>query len=150
MRYLLMFLTPSAALLMTAALGARTEAPAPKVTYFDSSKVSAAFQKGAVLFDGNGGNYMVHASRREAPGMAEVHTKDADIVYVLDGTATLVTGGAAVDLKNTALDEFRGKAISGGDTRQLNKGDVIIIPAGVPHWFKEVTNPFLYYVVKVR
>jgi mannose-6-phosphate isomerase-like protein (cupin superfamily) len=150
MRYLHMFLTASAALLMTAALGLRAEAPAPKVTYFDSAKVSAAFQKGAVLFDGDGGKYMVHASRREAPGMAEVHTKDADIVYVLDGTATLVTGGSAVDLKNTAPDEFRGKAISGGDTRQLNKGDVIIIPAGVPHWFKEVTNPFLYYVVKVR
>jgi quercetin dioxygenase-like cupin family protein len=150
MRYLLIFLTASAALLMTAALGAHAEAPAPKVTYFDSSKVSGAFQKGAVLFDGNGGNYMVHASRREAPGMAEVHTKDADIVYVLDGTATLVTGGSAVDPKNTAPDEFRGKAISGGDMRQLNKGDVIIIPAGVPHWFKEVTNPFLYYVVKVR
>jgi len=145
-----MFLTASAALLMTAALGVRAEAPASKVTYFDSSKVSAAFQKGAVLFDGNGGNYTVHASRREAPGMAEVHTKDADIVYVLEGTATLVTGGATVDLKNTAPDEFRGQSISGGDTRQLNKGDVIIIPAGVPHWFKEVTNPFLYYVVKVR
>ena len=150
MRYLLMFLTASSALLMTAALGARAEAPAANVTYYDSSKVSAAFQKGAVLFDCNGGNYMVHASRREAPGMAEVHTKDADIVYVLDGTATLVTGGTAVDLKNTAPDEFRGKAINGGDTRQLNKGDVIIIPAGVPHWFKVVTNPFLYYVVKVR
>ncbi len=150
MRYLFMFLTAATALLMTAAFGARAEAPAPKVTYFDSAKVSAAFQKGAVLFEGNGGNYMVHASRREAPGMAEVHTKDADIVYVLDGTATLVTGGTAVDLKNTAPDEFRGKSISGGDTRQLNKGDVIIIPAGVPHWFKEVTNPFLYYVVKVR
>jgi len=150
MKHLFGFLTASAALLITAAFGARAEAPAPQVTYFDSAKVSAAFQKGAVLFDGNGGNYMVHASRREAPGMAEVHTKDADIVYVLEGTATLVTGGAAVDLKNTAPDEFRGQSISGGDTRQLNKGDVIIISAGVPHWFKEVTNPFLYYVVKVR
>src|SRR6266849_18817 len=150
MKYLSIFLTASGALLMTAALGVRAEAPAPKVTYFDSTIVSAAFQKGAVLFDGEGGNYMVHASRRKAPGMAEVHTKDADVVYVLEGTATLVTGGTAVDLKNTAPDEFRGREISGGETRQLNKGDVIIIPAGVPHWFKEVTNPFLYYVVKVR
>src|SRR5258708_30745986 len=107
MRHLLMFLTASAALLMTAALGVRAEAPAWKVTYFDSAKVSAAFQKGAVLFDGDGGNYMVHASRREAPGMAEVHTKDADIVYVLDGTATLVTGATASDLKNTPPAEFR-------------------------------------------
>jgi quercetin dioxygenase-like cupin family protein len=141
MKYLLPFVLASATF---------AGAPASKVTYFDTAKVSAAFQKGAVLFDGEGGNYMVHASRREAPGMAEVHTKDADIVYVLEGTATLVTGGTAVDLKNTGPDEFRGQAINGGQTRQLNKGDVIIIPAGVPHQFQEVTNPFLYYVVKVR
>ena len=51
---------------------------------------------------------MVHASRREKPGMVEIHTKDADIVYVLDGTATLVTGGTAVNAKPTEPDEFRG------------------------------------------
>jgi len=138
----------SATLLLMGLLA--SEAKAPSVTYFDSATVSGAFAKGAVLFDGQGGNYMVHASRREAPGMAEIHTKDADIVYVLDGTATLVTGGTAVEAKTTAPDELRGKSITGGETRQLKKGDVIIVPAGVPHWFKEVTNPFLYYVVKVR
>ena len=119
------------------------------VTYFDSAKVSAAFDQGSVLFN-RGESYMVHASRREKPGMAEIHTKDADIVYVLGGTATLVTGGAAVDAKTTEADELRGSGISGGDTHQLKKGDVIIVPAGVPHWFKEVSNPFLYYVVKAR
>jgi mannose-6-phosphate isomerase-like protein (cupin superfamily) len=71
-------------------------------------------------------------------------------VHVLDGTATLVTGGKATAVKNVAADEFRGESIEGGDTRELKKGDVIIIPAGVPHWFKDVTNPFLYYVVKAR
>ena len=49
-----------------------------------------------------------------------------------------------------AVDEIRGKLIEGGETRQLAKGDVSIVPAGVPHWFKEVTIPFLYYVVKAR
>jgi quercetin dioxygenase-like cupin family protein len=93
---------------------------------------------------------MVHASRREQPGMAEIHIKDADIVYVLEGSATLITGGTAIHPKPTADDELRGERIDGGDTRQLNKGDVIIVPAGVPHWFKEVSNPFLYYVVKAR
>jgi quercetin dioxygenase-like cupin family protein len=102
-----------------------------------------------VLFN-NDESYMVHASRREKPGMAEIHTRDADIVYVLDGTATLVTGGTAIDAKVTETDELRGSSISGGEMRQLRKGDVIIVPAGVPHWFKEVSNPFLYYVVKAR
>jgi len=134
-------------LAMTAA-AAVSRGPAP-VTYFDSAKVSAAFDKGAVLFN-QGENYMVHASRREKPGMAEIHTKDADIVHVLDGTATLITGGTAIDAKVTEPDELRGSAISGGEAHQLKKGDVIIVPAGMPHWFKEVSNPFLYYVVKAR
>jgi glc operon protein GlcG len=134
-------------LAMTAA-AAVSRGPAG-VTVFDSAQVQAAFDKGAVLFN-QGESYMVHASRREKPGLAEIHTKDADIVYVLDGTATLVTGGAAVDAKATEPDELRGSSISGGEAHSLKRGDVIIVPAGVPHWFKEVSNPFLYYVVKAR
>lgn len=122
---------------------------AADVSYFPAAEVTAAFQKGSVLFD-KGGKYMVHASRREKPGQAEIHTKDADIVYVLEGTATLVTGGTARNVKATAPDEMRGDSIQGGETRQLVKGDVVIIPAGTPHWFRESTNPFLYYVVKAR
>jgi len=117
------------------------------ITYFDKDKVAAAFAKGIPLIEVN--NYKVHASRREAPGMAEVHNLDTDIIYVLEGSATLVTGGTVVDGKTTALNEIRGKEISGGDTRKLIKGDVMIVPAGTPHWFKEVNAPLLYYVVKV-
>jgi uncharacterized protein GlcG (DUF336 family)/mannose-6-phosphate isomerase-like protein (cupin superfamily) len=121
------------------------------VSYFPKKDVDDGFAKGAVLFDGSGGrNYMVHASRREGPGMVEVHTKDTDILYVLKGTATVVTGGTMVDGKNIAVDEIRGKEITGGETRKLVPGDAMIIPNGVPHWFKEVQAPFLYYVVKVR
>jgi quercetin dioxygenase-like cupin family protein len=93
---------------------------------------------------------MVHASRREKPGQAEIHTKDTDVIYVLDGTATFVTGGEAVDTKEIAANELRGSSIRNGQTRQIAKGDVIVVPTGVPHQFLEVTNPFLYYVVKVR
>ena len=121
------------------------------VSFFARNDVDAAFSKGAVLFDGSGSrNYMVHASRREGPGMVEVHTKDTDIVYILKGSATIVTGGTMVDGKTTGPNEIRGRQINGGDTRSLVPGDVIIIPNGVPHWFKEVQAPFLYYVVKVR
>jgi len=120
------------------------------VRYFPAEKVSAAFAKGAVLFDGEGRNYMVHASRREAAGQAEVHVKDADIIYVLEGSTTFVTGGTLVDGKTTAPDEIRGAAIKGGESRRLGKGNVIIVPNGTPHWFKQVDGPVLYYVVKVR
>ena len=125
--------------------------PPSEVTYFEKSKVDAAFAKGAILLDGSDGrNYMVHASRREKPGQAEIHTKDTDVIYVLDGTATFVTGGEAVDSKEIAANELRGSSIRNGQTRQIAKGDVIVVPTGVPHQFLEVTNPFLYYVVKVR
>jgi glc operon protein GlcG len=123
----------------------------PAVSYWEKSKVDEAFSKGAVLFDGSDGrNYMVHASRREKPGQAEIHTKDADIIYVLQGSATVVTGGEAVDAKAIAADELRGSSIRDGQTRHIAKGDVVVVPHGVPHQFVGVTNPFLYYVVKVR
>ena len=121
------------------------------VNYFNSQMVTAAFSKGAILLDDSDGrNYMVHASHRDKPGQAEIHTLDTDIVYVLEGTATFVTGGTAVDPKTIAPNEIRGSAIDGGESRKLVKGDVIVVPHGVPHWFKEVSSPFNYYVVKVR
>lgn len=132
------------------ALAAGGSMAAAPVTYFDKDQVAAAFAKGAVLVDGAGHNYMVHASRREAAGQAEVHAKDTDIIYVLEGAATFVTGGAVVDGKTTALDEVRGASISNGATRTLVKGDVMVVPAGTPHWFQQVKGPLTYYVVKVR
>jgi len=126
------------------------------VIYFTKAKVDEAFAKGAPLVGKEeqmmhaGKHYMVHASRRDKPGVAEIHTWDTDVMYVLDGTATLVTGGKAVDPKEVAPGEIRGTVIDGGETRTLSKGDVVVIPEGVPHWFKEVKAPFLYFVVKPR
>jgi glc operon protein GlcG len=79
-----------------------------------------------------------------------VHTKDTDIVYVLRGSATFVTGGTVVDGRTTAPEEIRGTSIQGGQTLRLVPGDVVVVPNGTPHWFQEVRGPLLYYVVKVR
>ena len=118
------------------------------VVYIPAVQVMANFAKGVPMVEV--GDYKIHASRREGPGMAEIHTRDTDIAYVIRGSATLVTGGTAVDVKEIGPEELRGSAIQGGETRQLQVGDVVVIPNGVPHWFKEVQAPFLYYVVKVR
>jgi glc operon protein GlcG len=120
------------------------------VLYFDQTQVSASFLKGAVLLDGMNRNYMVNTSRRDKPGQAEIHTLDTDIIYVIDGAATFVTGGTAIAPKEIEPNEIRGSEIEGGDTRRLVKGDVIIVPNGTPHWFKEVGGAFLYYTIKVR
>jgi mannose-6-phosphate isomerase-like protein (cupin superfamily) len=127
---------------------ARAQTDDSRVTLISRDEVSDAFAKGRPLIEV--GDYKIHASRRDSAGVAEVHTRDTDIVYVLKGSATLVTGGMPVDVKSTGAEELRGSAIDGGDTSRLSAGDVVVIPNGVPHWFREVKAPFLYYVVKVR
>ena len=120
--------------------------PGVAVSYFDHDMVAAAFAKGAPLLELPG--YKVNPSRRDAPGVAEVHLWETDVVYVVDGAATLVTGGTTVDPKETEPGQIRGTSIEGGESHELAPGDVVVIPNGVPHWFKEVQAPFLYFVVK--
>ena len=132
------------------AFSSSPSASAAPVRFFPAKEVDDSFAKGAVLLDGHDSNYAIHTSRRDKPGMVEVHNKDADVIHVLEGKATFVTGGTLVDGKEVAQDEIRGASIQGGETVHLAKGDVIVVPAGTPHWFKEVTAPFLYYTVKVH
>ena len=128
-------------------LGKSGSGAARSVTYLPRDKVAAAFVKGAPLVEDDG--YKVHASHRSEAGKVEVHARDTDIIYVLEGSATLVTGGTVIDGKAIEPDEVRGAEIRGGDSREIKKGDVIIVPNGVPHWFQKVPGPLNYYVVKV-
>ena len=114
--------------------------------YLPADRVSAAFIRGMPLIETVG--YKIHASRRIEAGQAEVHTRDTDLIYVLEGSVTFVTGGTVLDPKVIGPDEIRGSRIDGGTTHALNKGDVIVVPAGTPHWFSQVDETFLYYVVK--
>jgi quercetin dioxygenase-like cupin family protein len=126
-----------------------------EVTYLPNEKVSAVFAKGGPLFGAE--NYKIMAGHRDGSGRAELHTLDTDIFYVVDGEATFVTGGEMVapapDQKpGQPADptEIRAASIQGGDSHRLTKGDVIVIPRGVPHWYSDVKPGFLYFVVKVR
>ncbi len=118
--------------------------------YFSSAEVRAAFEKGGPLLAKDGHTYWITAGRRDKPGQSELHEKDTDVFYILQGSATFVTGGKMLEPKTTAPGEIRGSAIEGGESRTLSKDDVIVIPAGVPHWFKDVQGLFLYFVVKVQ
>jgi mannose-6-phosphate isomerase-like protein (cupin superfamily) len=93
--------------------------------------------------------YNVSCSNRTGPGVVEIHTKETDVIYVIDGAATFVTGGTALNVTATNSLQPRGTDIQGGETHHLVKGDVIAVPAGIPHWFKEVPSSVSYYVVKV-
>ena len=128
-------------------VGVAAESRRSAVIHIDHEEVAAAFAKGAGILATN--NYKIQAGRREVPGEVEVHDNDTDIFYVLEGSATFVTGGKAVEPRTIGPGETRAKQIAGGEARNLVKGDIIVIPTGVPHWFKEVRGPLLYYVVKV-
>ena len=117
-----------------------------QATFIDPKNVSAAFAKGMPLLETAG--YKVHASRRVEPGQAEIHTLDTDVIYVVDGSATLVTGGKAIDAKEIGPNELRGTKIEGGQEHQITKGEVIIIPNGVSHQFTAVNGELHYFVCK--
>lgn len=131
------------------AMALASPAPTADVEHITAAAVTAAFAKddtGATLV--SRADFRVSASRRDGPGQAEVHATDTDIFYVLEGKATVLTGGELVDPHNVAPGEVRGTALRGAIEHQLSRGDVLTIPRGVPHWFKSVTTPFRYFVVK--
>jgi mannose-6-phosphate isomerase-like protein (cupin superfamily) len=139
--------------LMTALIlliGSAAMAQSRAVTHVDSEKVAAA------LAGGRGGgsllatkDFTVSGIKRTGPGQVEIHDRETDIFYVTDGEATFVTGGTIVGGKQTAPGQTRGTDLHGGQTVRLKKGDVITIPAGVPHWFKDVSPSISYLTVKV-
>jgi mannose-6-phosphate isomerase-like protein (cupin superfamily) len=123
------------------------------VTYVPGAQLWAAIEKAPAQAPGTAWidyfrkpGYGAIVSRRTKPGRAEVHTSLTDVWYVIDGAGTLVTGGSLVDGKQTQPGEIRGRAISGGIPHQLGKGDVIDIPAGVPHWVSAINGKELVYL----
>ena len=121
---------------------------APKVIYVNHEKVAEAFVKGGGL--ASGADYSVGAMHRAAAGAAELHEKQTDVYYVADGAATFVTGGVLLGDKVVSPGQRQGTGIQGGEIHHLSKGDVLVIPAGGPHWFKDVPHSVNYLLIKVE
>jgi uncharacterized protein GlcG (DUF336 family)/mannose-6-phosphate isomerase-like protein (cupin superfamily) len=116
--------------------------------YFSSAELQERFEQGGLLFDTTG--WKLDAGRRVAPGEVEYHERFVDVMHVVEGAATVVTGGTLVGPREVATGELRASAVEGGTRHDLRGGDVLAIPNGVPHQFVDVTDPFLYFVVKVE
>jgi mannose-6-phosphate isomerase-like protein (cupin superfamily) len=113
------------------------------------------------VVDAGGYNVAVGVIHRpETPsGVAAVHDKVSEIYHVTDGAGTLVTGGTMVNAKPRPADALSVRledgpvscctAIQGGVTRRIKAGDVVVIPAGVPHWFSAIEGSITYVVVRV-
>jgi quercetin dioxygenase-like cupin family protein len=130
------------AVLMTGAGGG------PGATYVDHDKVTATLAKGGTLAKGE--SYTVGTNFRTKGAPPEIHEKTTHIWYVLDGSATYVTGGTLIGGKVTKPGLTQGTNIEGGKTMQLTKGDVIVIPPGTPHWWKEVPKSITLYAVNTQ
>lgn len=97
------------------------------------------------------GAYTVIALRRTADGEAEVHAEWDDVMMIQEGAATLLSGGAVSGARQTAPGELRGGRIDGGTRRAVAPGDVVTVPAGVPHQLLVAPGGSIsYLVVKVR
>jgi mannose-6-phosphate isomerase-like protein (cupin superfamily) len=80
--------------------------------------------------------YTANLEYRPIDGAVAVHEKEAEMVYVIDGGGTLITGGTVLGEKRTNAANLSGTAIDGGTIRTIAKGDFAIIPEGTPHQFK--------------
>ena len=96
------------------------------------------------------GNHYTMLAYRESTGSSEIHEHEADIFVIQDGDGAIVTGGKMVGGKVQKPGELRGSSIEGGEKTSLKKGDIIHIPAGVPHQILvSAGKPITYFVVKV-
>ena len=116
-------------------------------TFFSGDTLREKFATGGLLLDTP--RYKLDAGRRAAAGEVEFHDRVVDVMHVVEGRATVVTGGVMIDPREIAPGELRARAVEGGEAHELHEGDVLQIPNGVPHQFTDVSDPFLYLVVKV-
>ena len=84
--------------------------------------------------------YSANLEYRSSVGNAGLHEKDAEMFYVIDGEATLVTGGKLVKESRVDSENRTGTGIEGGISRAVAKGDFIIIPENTPHWFSKING----------
>jgi len=82
--------------------------------------------------------YNVSLEYRAAVANAAVHETEAELFYVIDGSATLVTGGKLTNESRTNAANLSGSGIESGVSRRVAKGDFIMVPEGTPHWFSAI------------
>ena len=93
--------------------------------------------------------YDGHLEYRASVGNAAVHEDEAELFYVIDGSATLTTGGKLVNEKRTDAANLGGSAVEGGTPRMIAKGDWILVPPNTPHWFSPINGVLVLFSMHV-
>ena len=85
------------------------------------------------------------ASLEYRPGVAPaaLHEREAELMYVIDGSATMITGGKLVNEKRNNADNLAGTGIDGGTPREVAKGDFLIVPENTAHWFSAIKSTLI-------
>ncbi|HEX4284188.1 MAG TPA: hypothetical protein VHZ28_03795 [Terracidiphilus sp.] len=91
--------------------------------------------------------HAIHLLVRSRNGGAELHERFADLFFVIDGRASLLTGGTIADAKTTAPGEIRGSAVHDGVIQELRAGDLAHVPAGLPHQMLVSGDKFVTCIV---
>jgi mannose-6-phosphate isomerase-like protein (cupin superfamily) len=91
------------------------------------------------------GGYDGHLEYRASVGNATLHENEVELFYVIDGSATITTGGKLVNEKRTDAANLNGSAIEGGTKRNIAKGDWILVPQNTPHWFSPINGVLVLF-----
>ena len=135
--------------LSAAVVLAQTPAPVASLKTFASSadvqaliaKAKSAHKEGQAIVTGpilQFAPYTATLEYRTSVGAAGVHPDQAEMMYVIEGSATLITGG-----------KLTGGTIEGGDSRTVSKGDFLVVPEGTPHWFSSIPNTLVLMTIKM-
>jgi mannose-6-phosphate isomerase-like protein (cupin superfamily) len=149
-----------ASFLTIAAVTAWAQQPAaPTKTYASASDVAALMAKAKAERKGDQplvaerilqlAPYSANLEYRGAVGPAAVHEKEAEMFYVIDGSATLMTGGKLVNEKRNNAENLGGTAIEGGKSQAVAKGDFVIVPENTPHWFSAIDGTIVLMSIHV-
>jgi mannose-6-phosphate isomerase-like protein (cupin superfamily) len=128
----------------------KQKAPQPDKTYTSAADVAALIAKSKNERKEGQANvtqailrlapYGANLEYRASVGPAAIHEKEAEFFYVIDGAATMVTGGKLTAESRTNADNLTGTGIEGGTPRPVAKGDFIVVPEGTAHWFSTING----------
>jgi mannose-6-phosphate isomerase-like protein (cupin superfamily) len=91
--------------------------------------------------------YRVAVDRRRSPQSANLHPTEAEVLAIVEGEGTLTTGGKLVDMRRNG--KTVGATIEGGVSQRVTKGDFVIIPEGVPHYFTETSPQVVFMSIEI-
>jgi hypothetical protein len=149
-------------ILLVAALSALTlpvqaQTPMPNRMFASAADVEKLIAKARAEHKGgntmeiiaNVGAFPWQINYRTGNTPASIHKHEMELIEVLAGSCTFITGGTLVDAKDSGAT-INGTAIQGGTAQKLAKGDRIMVPAGVAHWYSDVQGEFVGATLHVQ